>query len=284
MKKNLYLWAIFIAFSLFTSACCKEVFVPSKEYITQKVSVDAFDAIEAHSAIKVVYTQVSTHQSIEVYAPDNMMKYIEVKVKDNTLVASLNFPKMGFLINGDYTAEVRVTAPAVHKVTATSAGEIILERGLRNPNPVSLEATSAAQIKSGKITTQELTLLATSSGSITVKNVHSQGFKAESNSAGKVEIMEMSSEVVEAEANSAGKVELKGKCMRATLNASSAGNVNAAELTAGHVIAEAGSAGNVFCHADESLKAKASSAGNVKYKGEPKDLSIPEKGGVQRME
>lgn len=283
MKKNLYVWAMLMVVSLFTSAC-KEVFVPSKEYITQKVSVDAFDAIEAHTAIKVVYTQVSTHQSIEVYAPDNMMEYIEVKVKNNTLVASLKLPKMGFVIKGDYTAEVRVTAPAVRKVTASSASEIILERGLRNPNPVSLEASSAAQIKSGKITSQEVSLLATSSGSITVKNIHSQGFKAESNSAGNINILEMSSEVVEAEANSAGKVELKGNCMRATLTASSAGNLNAGELTAGHVTADASSTGNVFCHANESLKANASSAGNVKYKGEPKDLSIPEKGGVQRME
>lgn len=283
MKKNLYVWAMLMVVSLFTSAC-KEVFVPSKEYITQKVSVDAFDAIEAHAAIKVVYTQVSTHQSIEVYAPDNMMEYIEVKVKNNTLVASLKLPKMGFVIKGDYIAEVRVTAPAVRKVTASSASEIILERGLRNPNPVSLEASSAAQIKSGKITSQEVSLLASSSGSITVKNIHSQGFKAESNSAGNINILEMSSEVVEAEANSAGKVELKGNCMRATLTASSAGNLNASELTAGHVTADASSAGNVFCHANESLKANASSAGNVKYKGEPKDLSIPEKGNVHRME
>lgn len=283
MKKNLYVWAMLMVVSLFTSAC-KEVFVPSKEYITQKVSVDAFDAIEAHAAIKVVYTQVSTHQSIEVYAPDNMMEYIEVKVENNTLVASLKLPKMGFVIKGDYIAEVRVTAPAVRKVTASSASEIILERGLRNPNPVSLESSSAAQIKSGKITSQEVSLLATSSGSITVKNVHSQGFKAESNSAGNINILEMSSEVVEAEANSAGKVELKGNCMRATLTASSAGNLNAGELTAGHVTADASSAGNVFCHANESLKANASSAGNVKYKGEPKDLSIPEKGNVHRME
>ena len=117
-----------------------------------------------------------------------------------------------------------------------------------------------------------------------MKNIHSQGFKAESNSAGNINILEMSSEVVEAEANSAGKVELKGNCMRATLTASSAGNLNASELTAGHVTADASSAGNVFCHANESLKANASSAGNVKYKGEPKEVSIPEKGGVQRME
>ena len=93
MKKNLYVWAMLTVVSLFTSAC-KEVFVPSKEYITQKVSVDAFDAIEAHAAIKVVYTQVSTHQSIEVYAPDNMMEYIEVKVENNTLVASLKLRKI----------------------------------------------------------------------------------------------------------------------------------------------------------------------------------------------
>ena len=75
MKKNQYAWMMLVALILFTSSCGK-VFVPSKEYITQKVTVGAFEGIEAHSTVKVIYSQVSSYQSIEVSAPDNMMEYV----------------------------------------------------------------------------------------------------------------------------------------------------------------------------------------------------------------
>lgn len=283
MKKNLYAWMMLVALILFTSSCGK-VFVPSKEYITQKVTVGAFEGIEAHSTVKVIYSQVSSYQSIEVSAPDNMMEYVEVKVKDNTLIASLQLPKMGFVIKGDYKVEVRISAPAVYHVQASSASEIILEKGLKTPNAVNLEASSAANIKSGKIICRELSAEASSSGNIIVKKGQFQNIEIEANSAGNVNLMEMRAEVVEAEASSAGNVMMEGECIKAKLTASSAGNVKAENLKAVSVQADASSAGNVFCHATEALKAEANSAGNVRYKGEPKELVLPEKGGIHPMD
>ena len=50
------------------------------------------------------------------------------------------------------------------------------------------------------------------------------------------------------------------------------------ELKAEHVIAKASSAGDITCHATESLEVSISSAGNVSYKGDPKQIKSHPKG------
>ena len=61
-----------VAFSSCISMVAQNTIVPSKNYITQKVKVEAFDGISTATSIDVVYTQ-SDHTDIEVYAPDNLM-------------------------------------------------------------------------------------------------------------------------------------------------------------------------------------------------------------------
>jgi hypothetical protein len=54
-------------------------------------------------------------------------------------------------------------------------------------------------------------------------------------------------------------------------------------LKAEEVTAKASSAGDVSCYAVASLEASTSSAGNVCYKGNPKDIRIHSKG-VQKID
>ena len=112
MKKILYAWTMLAIVTLFFSSCANMI-VPSKTYTTQKVTVGIFDGISVSSGIKVTYSQVNTHQSIEVSAPDNLIDYVQLKIKDNKLHIGYKLPKEYSSIQGKHNTEVRISAPAV---------------------------------------------------------------------------------------------------------------------------------------------------------------------------
>ena len=94
----------------------------------------------------------------------------------------------------------------------------------------------------------------------------------EASSAGDVSIKALKAETVHAEASSSGDVSLEGVCRSVKFDASSAGDIEADELKADEVVAKASSAGDITCYALESLDVSTSSAGNVRYKGNPKQI------------
>ena len=93
-----------------------------------------------------------------------------------------------------------------------------------------------------------------------------------------VELKNVACNTLQVEASSAGDVSLSGACRMAKFEASSAGEIDADDLKADAVKAEASSSGDVSCYAVESLEASASSAGNVYYKGNPKQIRNHSKG------
>ena len=93
----------------------------------------------------------------------------------------------------------------------------------------------------------------------------------------------MKAETVHAEASSSGDVSLEGVCRSVKFEASSAGDIEADELKADEVVAKASSAGDITCYALESLEVSTFSKGNVRYKGNPKQIKNHSKG-LQKMD
>jgi hypothetical protein len=253
--------------------------VPSKNYITQKVKVKAFDGISTATSIDVVYTQ-SDHTDIEVYAPDNLMEYVKVENDGKMLKIHFDTKRMGNRINirGKHDTKVSISAPAVHALHTSSSGDILLMNGLKTDGEVSIQASSAGEIKGSNVSCGELVVEASSAGDIELKNVACSTLKIEASSAGDVEIEALEAKKVVAEASSSGDVSLEGACRLANLESSSAGDIDADGLKAIEVVAVASSSGDVSCHAVESLEATTSNAGNVCYKGNPKQIINHSKG------
>ena len=86
MKKNISVLAMAVVALAFTScATAQDGIVPSKNYVTKKVEVRKFDGISTATSIDVVYTQTSGSQDIEIFAPDNLVDYVNVEVEDGML-------------------------------------------------------------------------------------------------------------------------------------------------------------------------------------------------------
>jgi hypothetical protein len=81
--------------------------------------------------------------------------------------------------------------------------------------------------------------------------------------------LDVQAKSIVADANSAGEVDLKGKATSLEATAESGANVNAYDLAANAVVVEANSAGEIKVSVSESLVANASSAGSIRYRGNP---------------
>ena len=262
------------------SSEAKEGIVPSKNYITQKVKADHFEGISTSTSIDVVYTQTTGDTSVEIYAPDNLMEYVKVETEGGMLKIGFQSKEKGKGLNirGRHETKVYVSAPAVHTLLASSSGDIVLKNGLQYAGKVIMGTSSSGDIEGGNVACETLDIEASSSGDIDLEKVECTSLVAEASSAGDISIKGLKAETVNAEASSSGDVSLSGVCHSAKFEASSAGDIEADNLKADKVKAEASSAGDVKCHATESLEASASSAGNVHYKGNPKQILSKSKG------
>lgn len=260
---------------------------PSKNYVTEKVSISDIEAIKSSSSVDVVYTQASGTPYAEIYAPDNIVPLIKVEQDGKTL--RIGF-KSNTSINGRYKCEVRVFAPEVTSFSTSSSSDITLANGLKTSKPVTLKASSSGDIdasslacgdlsmttsssgdiKIGTITCGMLSLDTQSSGDIKVTSVQCTGATIDSSSAGDCIVAEMvCSGDVKASTSSSSDIKLAGTCRNASFSASSAGGIYAKDLLAKDVEARASSAGDVECNASGVLSTSVSSAGSVRYKGNP---------------
>ena len=281
MKRNISFLVLALVASAFTSCVtAQESIVPSKNYVTKKVKVGTFDGISTATSIDVLYTQTSGSQDIEIYAPDNLVDYVQVIEEGGLLKVRFKAKdsSLGININGKHKTEVRVSAPAIHTFRASSSGDIILKNGLQTRGQVSMKSSSSGDIEGGNVVCDALEAEASSSGDIDLNKVECTSLEAEASSSGDVSIKELKAESVSAEASSSGDVNLTGVCRTAKFSASSSGDVEAKNLKADAVKANASSAGDITCHAVESLDATTSSAGSVNYKGNPQIESRPKRG------
>ena len=286
MKANLILSMLLsMAFSSCISVNSQNAVIPSKNYVTQKVKVEKFDGISTSTSIDVIYTQTTGHTDVEIYAPDNLMEYVKVEVDGGVLKIGFESKEKGRGLNitGKHETEVRISAPAVHALRASSSGDIILKNGLQTTGKVNIESSSSGDIKGANIVCDALDTEASSSGDIDFEKVECTSLMLEASSAGDVSIKALKAETVYAEASSSGDVSLEGICRSAKFEASSAGDIEADDLKADEVIAKASSAGDITCYVLESLDVSTSSAGNVRYKGNPKQIQNHSKG-LQKMD
>ena len=269
-----------------TSFVMAQKIVPSKNYATKKVEVKSFDGISVSTSIDVAYTQTSGSQDIEVYAPDNLVDYVKVEVEDGVLKVGFESKdkKKCITINGKHKTEVRISAPAVHKLRASSSGDIILKNGLQTKGEVSMKSSSSGDIEGGNVVCDVLNAESSSSGDVSIKELKAETVNAAASSSGDVSIKYLKAESVNAEASSSGDVILSGVCRSANFSASSSGDVEAKNLQADAVNANASSAGDITCHAVESLNVTTSTSGNVNYKGNPKHIDYHPKKGLKKID
>ena len=127
-----------------------------------------------------------------------------------------------------------------------------------------------AKAKKVYVTFTELNTVEASSGADVISNdvIRAEELSISSSSGADLEI-EIDAREVTAKCSSGADIKLSGRAKYFTADASSGSDINARNLDATKVRAEASSGADVVVNVQESLDAKASSGGDIKYYGDP---------------
>jgi uncharacterized protein YxeA len=128
-----------------------------------------------------------------------------------------------------------------------------------------------ADCKAAHVTMKEIKYLSTSSaGDITGESpIKADYLELSASSAGNIRL-EVTASDIEVNISSSGDITLSGKAERLDANLSSAGDLNAFDLEVAKAEVIVSSAGDADIRVSEKLTARASSAGDINYTGNPK--------------
>lgn len=173
-----------------------------------------------------------------------------------------------YLTHGN-TASIEVEADEnLHQVITTDVSKGVLKISTN-------KSIRKSTKRSVYVTYTELQSISAKSGS-EVKSkdlLKSQNLDLHASSGAEIKL-NILSESVTSSASSGGEIDLEGKSINIEAEASSGGEIDAKNLSVLHAQAKASSGGEVKVNAQESLKAGASSGGEVQYYGNPKNTDI----------
>lgn len=261
-----------------------EIYAPDNVAQYVKVEQDGkklnvtYDFPKGHSlSIRGKYTC-----EVRVFAPE-VTGFYTSSSSDITLANGLNTNK-DVTFNTSSSGDIHADKVQCGNLTAstTSSGELILKN--ITCHDVVMNTESSGDILVEDMACTQANVQVSSSGDCKVSGIKCEGnMQIESSSSGDCKIENIACKGdVSASSGSAGDVRLSGICRNATYEASSAGNVYAEGLKAIDVKAHASSAGDVRCHVTGKLSAGSSSAGSVRYAGNPTSIEGKIKG-VSRL-
>lgn len=245
-----------------------ETITPSNKYISRKIASSDFTAIRTNTAIDIEYA-VGT-KSVELYAPDNLIDYIEVRVIDDELRIGY---KDNMNINGNHNTVLKVKAPNVTGFTTSSAGSISINSPIRQKNTkVTLAVNSAGDIKAGNIEANELNLTTNSAGTISVGEIKAESVTVKVNSAGNISTGIIAArQMAEIYTNSAGDVKIPEIIAGTSVGvrANSAGDIQIGAINTESTSLQSNSTGSIVAKSikAKTVKARANSMGNVTIAG-----------------
>lgn len=208
-------------------------------------NVGQFSALDVSTGVKVVFTQ-ENNSSVKVFADSDKLQNVITKVEngvlkvyiDNKGTRNLRFKNLS----------VNISSPKMDRIKTSSGSNLTIVNEIKGKE-LTLDASSGSAIV-GKFRISGTSNLEASSGS----NVKAT----------------IDSDKVSVKASSGSSLTLNGNSDYIAIDASSGSSCKADQLRANIGIVESTSGSSASVNAKDKLTVKASSAGSVRYKGNPK--------------
>lgn len=224
---------------------------------TRSFTTSAFKGLDASVGVEVLYTQGTDDRAkVKVTVTKEYADYFVAKVKDGTMTVSWDQDRMRRDFGNKrfkVAARVEITAPAFHKLEATSGTNVRFENGLDVHGKFEAELTSGAILNADNVKATEVEMEANSGAVLNSSSVKCSKYKADVSAGGiiratgityteKAELEASSGAVMEigfaesdgklkADASSGAVMEIKGKTVGdVELDASSGGMIKASSL------------------------------------------------------
>lgn len=175
---------------------------PSNKSITRDYEIKNFIAIDANTVSNIHYTQSTDGKSsLQIYGPDNFVDLIQVSVKGNTLILTMDKQKK---IRNTKSLKITISSPNLDRISFRGVGNINIENKLTT-NTLDIESKGV-----GNIDIQDLSCLNLTVSSMGVGNVNLKGKTENANlyskGVGDVEATELEAVHVKASSYGVGNI------------------------------------------------------------------------------
>ena len=257
MKKTVSIFMLFALALVSTTVWAEslsERIRASKNNVTKEVNVGGFDAVCLNGSSKIIYTQTSGKQELELSVPDNLQDIVQVYVKNRTLIIEL---KKGYSVSFENGAslELRVAAPMVRSAVINGSGDIIFENGVDVNHGIDWTVNGSGDIDADKVKCRKMNVAVNGSGDIALGDVSGVEMNMAVNGSGDVAVKSISADRVNSAVNGSGDVNIKGKCTKANYSLSGSGDIAGSYLKAKQatVYTSPRSTGDISCYASEKI-------------------------------
>ena len=203
MKPNFKCLPLFLLVALLLNACTVigETIKPSKNFITRDYKVHNFTQIDAATVGDIFYTQsVDNSTSVTIYGPDNMINLVQVVVKGNTLILTMD--KHNKVKNSKL--KINISSPELTNIEFKGVGDIKIEGLFKTPQ-LSVTAKGVGDIDILNLNCDELTINSMGVGDVEVKGV-AQTANLSSKGVGDIEAVELKAATVDASSKGVGDI------------------------------------------------------------------------------
>ena len=149
-----------------TLTSCVNGIAPSKNKITKKYSVEAFDNIASQGTVNIVFKQ-SNATTVEAYGPDNIISSLIVTSEDSTLHISMKKGvKFRSLKNNNVT--ITITAPKLSSISQQGTGNITLKDSVK-VDDIKITSNGTGNFKADELTADNMSVRSDGIGNVILK-------------------------------------------------------------------------------------------------------------------
>lgn len=230
--------------TLILAACGLNTVRGSGGVVEETRAVSDVTSVEL-ATIGTLHIEVGSSERLVIEAQDNLMEYIETAVLNGEL-------RIG-------TAEdvsLNPTRSIRYYLTVTSLD--------------SIEISSVGDIEAPDLVAERFSITITSTGDLTMEDLEAESVTVDISSTGNVRIGELNANTLEVDIESTGNLDIAGGEVKTqTISIGSSGKYNAEDLASDEADARLSSTGSATIWVRDHLKARLSSSGDLRYRGDP---------------
>ncbi|MBN1484685.1 MAG: DUF2807 domain-containing protein [Chloroflexia bacterium] len=260
MKQRCFSGIVLCALLLAAWNCGLDSVRGSGQVVERDREVGSFRGVEL-ATIGTLYIEVGEREGLRIEAEDNILPYIETKVRDDVLI-----------ISADTTANIRPRKSIQYYLTVEELDTIIL--------------SSVGNVEAPDLESKHFMIRLSSTGNLTMGDLEADTLVVNLSSTGSLEMDKLQANRLEVTINSTGNVSIDGgEVEEQTVTLSSTGDYEARRLDSERATVKISSTGSATIRVSEELTADLTSTGSLYYAGEPRvDANVTSTGNLERLD
>lgn len=238
----------------------------SGHLVEEKREVNGINGVDL-ATMGTLYIKTGEMESLLIEAEDNLLEYIETRVKNGML-----------RIDSTWNVSLRPTLRINYHLTVTdldtirisSSGDVYAQIPDLEVGRFSVNISSSGNLDMGDLQADSLKVNISSSGDMSMGELQADSLTVRISSSGNVEIDELYADSLRANISSYGDLDIEGgKVDWQDIKISSSGMYNAKRLESVEADVNLSSSGSAVIRVSDKLRASLSSSGDVHYIGDP---------------